>query len=67
MKLLSLVNTKFWLVYPQVHGSIFAIWRKFANGATELMSLEEWDNEKNHKHKALSTYMLHVKHWFNTD
>lgn len=46
MKLLSLVNTKFWLVYPQVHGSIFAVWRKIANGATELVSSEEWDNEK---------------------
>lgn len=46
MKLLSLVNTKFWSVYPQVQGSIVAIWRKFANGATELLSSEEWDNEK---------------------
>lgn len=46
MKLLSLVNTKFWFVYPQVQGSIFAIWRKFAYGATELLSSEEWDNEQ---------------------
>lgn len=46
MKLLSLVNTKFWLVYPQVHGRNFAVWRKIANGATELVSSEEWDNEK---------------------
>lgn len=46
MKLLSLVNTKFWLVFHWcVHGSIFAVWRKIANGATELVSSEEWDNE----------------------